>query len=207
MKKGLTITRLLTIVFALFFVTIGIIGVSVSTAEASPYSYLNLEVYPDGNTFFCGGRSLGNHVKVDVWATPGSEVAFSLGPRLGRFNVGFGASVGMVDGQRDLMYANVDLGFGLDFGRVHVQSYNLHQIGQSNTPNFTLARACFSFGKSPLGIIGHNTKCGNNPWNVFWGPSYDFGRLGPIGSNKLCATVNLNDGAKEDFWFAWLLSF
>lgn len=194
----------MAIVFGIFFVVLGFVGI----AQAEPFSFLSAEAYVDGSAFLCGGRSLGEHAQGKCWTyVPTSEIGGTFGPQFGRLNLGIGGSVGVVNGQRGWLYTNIDLSWKVGVGPVQVGSYILHQVGRGPTPDFTVIRECFSVGKSPLGLIGQNTKCGHGPWNLYWGPSFSVGQLGPIKANVLCATWNLNPNGTQDCWFAWIMSF
>lgn len=182
----------------------GLITCLLMICSISQAQYAGIEVYPKGDIFIYAGKDLNQHFKIDLWSTPGTEVAFSIGPKLGLFNLGFGASAGQVDDEVDLTYINTDLGFGLNFGPVHWQSYNLYQLGQNDVDDFILARQWLNYKDAPLGIVGHNIKCGDDDWQLNWGFYYDFGPIGVLTHNKLCLTKNLNG---DGLWGTWVFEF
>jgi len=142
-------------------------------------------------------------MKVTIWSTPGAEVGCSIGPKISIFDFGLGASVGQINDQVDLSYVNTDVGFGLAIGTVHWQSFNLYQFGQNDLDDFVLARQWIDFG-GPMGIVGHNTKSGDDDWKLNWGVYYDFGKIGPLAHSKVGLAKNVNgDGA----WAVWTLDF
>ena len=156
--------------------------------------YAGIEMYPKGDIFLYAGKDIvPDRIKVDLWATPNSEIAFSVGPKVGPFAFGLGLSMGVPKDKVDLTYINADLGFGFDLGAVHWQSYNLYQAGQ-NVDDFILARQWLSYNDSPLGIVGHNIKCGADDWQLNWGIYYDFGEISLLSESKFGITADLNGG-------------
>jgi len=175
-------------------------------------SFASFEFYPTGNLFVCAGTdSLFTHrLGCTLWTTPGTEVAFTAGPNLGPFLFGVGMSFGQIDGRNNIMYVNTDLQFGLDLGACHWQSYNLYQTGQHGTPNFILLRQWITYGKFPVGLIGHITKNGDDATIPRVGPFVEIGKVGPFSSTRLCAAFSMRDTSMRDTnerWFALICSF
>ena len=187
--------------------TIIVLAVLVTLSNASAAdSYGGVEFYPHSNAFPYFGFTNGK-VKADMWTIlGGTEVGMTVGPVIGPFAIGYGASLGTVDGETDVIYLNVDLGFMFTFGRVTWCSYNIHQRGQHGTSDFTLFRQDISYKDMPVGIIGHNIQCGaGNDWELFWGPYCNFGEVGPFSATKLCVTADLQD--TDSYWAMLRLEF
>lgn len=175
-----------------------------SVALSRGPGYSGIEIYPAGDQFLYSGKDINDHWKVDLWATTDFEVAFSVGPKVGPFNLGAGLSIGNPDGV-DFMYLNLDVGFGFDIGKIHWQSYNLFQFDQADVGNFILLRQWFSFGQTGFGLIGHNIKIADDPFKFHWGPYYDFGPIANSATNKFCVAVDLANN--NSIWAAWVVEF
>lgn len=131
-----------------------------STVKANQ-GYFLVEVYPNAAELINFGQSY-NGYKLDIWAFPGSEVGLTMGPVIGPFAIGIGAS-GVGDNGR---YLNADVFFSwkLSLANISGTSYNLFQkdLG-GNIDDFILSKNWISFNNLPFGIVGHNTKSGGQP--------------------------------------------
>lgn len=167
-------------------------------------NYAGLELYPTSSTiFFFAGKDLTNHFKADLWAVPGYEIGLTIGPKIGPFNLGLGASMGEAEGLK-IIYLNTDLGFGFDFGNFHWQSYNLYQKGLS-IDDFVLSRQWLSWKNFPLGLVGHNVRIGSETPQLFWGPYCQFGKMSIFASSKIGFAIDLRKAGS--FWSAWVVDF
>ena len=191
--------------FSISFVSLLVCLLFVVPAFAGGYA--GVEFYPDGSLYPFAGRSIfDGKGKVDIWAVEACEVAMTAGPKVGPFALGIGGSMGSVGGNLEIIYANIDCGFGFDFGRIHWQSYNLYQKSlQDEVGNFMLSRNWISHSASPVGIVGHNKKYGDNDAAFFWGAFVEIGQMGIFSSNRLCAAMNVRD--TDTMWGAWCIGF
>ncbi|MFA5070213.1 MAG: hypothetical protein WC528_02940 [Patescibacteria group bacterium] len=190
------------------FMLITLILILMVPAVCLAGSYASVEFYPTGNLFGCAGRDslFIPRLGCNIWTTPGTEVAFSVGPKIGPFQFGSGLSFGDIGGDKiGVMYVNFDASFGLDFGPIHWQSYDLMQFGQHGAPNFLLLREWITCGTFPVGLIGHLTKNGDEALNPRVGPFVELGKVGPFSSARLCAAFKLGD--TNERWFALICSF
>jgi hypothetical protein len=169
--------------------------------SVSQAQYAGIELYPDATMFAYAGNNLTDNLKVDLWANSGAEVATTVGPVLGPFALGVGFSMGVPEDEVDLIFYNADLAFVFDIGPVHWQSYNLYQLGQNDVDDFILARQWLNLG-GPFGVVGHNTRNGDEDWRLNWGLYYDFGAIGMTSANKFGVTKNLNG---DGMWAVWVL--
>ncbi|MBT6691770.1 hypothetical protein HOB10_05590 [Candidatus Parcubacteria bacterium] len=201
------------------FALIVLLSLSLPLTAAAQYGCL--EFYPNAPVFAAAGTDITDNVKIDAWINSGLEVSFTVGPKVGRFNLGVGLSMVeittetsvlngeieeiLTESQQDLGYVNFDLGFGYDFGAIHWQSYNLYQVGQNGVDNFILLRQEVTLHESDWGLFGHNIKCGDDDFQLFWGPSYNIGAVGPFPTNKLTVTVDLTDTGS--LWSAYVIQF
>jgi len=167
--------------------------------------YSAIEVYPAGDIFICSGRGiLDGRVNVSTW-TVGSDISITAGPQVGPVAIGIGASVISTDDGLRVGYINLNAGFGVDVGPVHLQSYNLYQMGRNEVDSFMLSRNWLSYGSFPVGVVGHNIRVGDNPIVPFWGAYVQLGTMGIFSSNRLCVAVNVRD--RETLWAAWNIGF
>lgn len=203
--------------FKTLFVLIALLTLSLPLTASAQYGAI--EFYPDSPVFAAVGTDINDNLKIDAWINSGKEVSFTVGPKIGRFNLGFGLGLveittetfdnateqTTVDSQQDLGFINFDVAFSYEFGDFKWASYNLYQVGQNDVDNFVLLRQEVTTENSDFGLFGHNIKCGDNDFQLFWGPSYDIGSIGPFPVNKLTLTVNLADTGS--YWGAYVIQF
>ena len=170
---------------------------------------LGFELYPQGDLFIYGEKDF-RHFKADVWAIPGSEVAFTFGPSFDWFEFGLGFSSGIVDDKINTTFLDLDFRLQFDYKEISFESYNLYQLGQHGLKDMILLRHDIYFKDFPLAIIGHNVQDKNNPsgeddFQLFWGLSYNFHLLGKLIFNRLCFAVDVQDF--NSGWSCWVIEF
>lgn len=186
-------------------IMIAVVVVIVITNSCLADGYSAIEVYPAGDIFICSGRGiLDGRVNISTW-TVGSDISVTVGPQIGPVALGIGASVISTEDGLQVGYVNLNAGFGMDIGSVHLQSYNLYQMGRNGVGNFALSRNWLSYGSLPVGIVGHNIRVGDNPVVPFWGVYAQLGTMGIFSSNRICLAVNVRDSST--LWAAWNIGF
>jgi len=203
--------------FKTLFALIALLTLTIPLTASAQYGAI--EFYPDAPVFAAVGTDITDNIKIDAWINSGKEVSFAVGPKVGIFNIGFGLSMVQItdetfddateqtltESRQDLGFINFDLAFGLDLGDYRWQSYNLYQVGQNDVDDFVLLRQEITTENSDWGLFGHNIKCGDDSFQLFWGPSYNIGAVGPFPTNKLTVTVDLTDTGS--LWSAYVIQF
>jgi len=173
---------------------------SVSQAQ----QFAGAEWYPDSDPYVYARQDIGNF-SAYVWSLSSAEVGVTIGPKLGAFVTGIGVSAGVPKDKVDVLFYNVDLNFALKFGAVGWQSYSIYQLAaHDDVVNFWISRHLFSFGKFPVGVIGHNAQSGNDNVLTFWGPCYQFGETGPLSMNTVGIRPNLSG---KETYVVWIIEF
>ena len=204
--KGNRILLIATFIFVVAVVLFAFNGDAFGqTLSQSGNEYGSFEVYPSDPLWIGLGTDIGQHFKVDLWTNSGCEVAFTVGPKIGPFNIGAGLSFGVPKDKTDLLYLNADIAFGFNLRGFHWQSYDLFQKGQNSNEDFILLRQMISHKDYHFGIIGHNIQKGAETFKLFWGPYYDFGEIVVCKHNKFAITTNLNN--TDNLWVTWIGEF
>ena len=173
---------------------------SISQAQ----QFAGAEWYPDSDPYVYARQDIGNF-SAYVWSLSSAEVGVTIGPKLGAFTPGIGISAGVPEDKVDVLFYNVDLNFALKFGSINWLSYSVYQLAaQDDVDDFWISRHLFSFGKFPVGVMGHNVQTGNDSVLTFWGPCYQFGKTGPLSVNIVGICPNLSG---REMYVVWITEF
>jgi hypothetical protein len=155
--------------------------------------YAGIEIYPNATAFYFG-KNLGdqNNWKVDMWVIQDAELALTIGPKIGPFALGFGASV---DEGSQISHLDADLTFKLfNNSKFKWSTYSLYRFGVKGNESKISSRNRLALKKAdkslPFGLIGDNSWAAGNKPNFCWGPYYDFGTAGFLSNTMLHVTFN-----------------
>ncbi len=187
---------------ALFIISFGFLfGLKTGHADNG---FGGFEVYRDITSFYCGKNFAENDSwKIDLWVVENAELALTIGPNIGKFAFGVGASLGE---NNQVTHLDADLNFKpVNNDHVKWSSYTLYRFGRvegSKSKLFSRNRITpKNDGKDlPFGLLGDNAwVIGSDPV-FFWGPYYDFGQMGIFKSTMLHFTFNLEEGGEPNFF-------
>jgi hypothetical protein len=174
-------------------------------AETDTTTYIGVEFYPDAPLFIYGGGNLSDNIKFDLFSNFGSEMAITVGPIIGPFAIGVGASMGMIDDKNDVSYLNADLAFKFKLKGLTWKTYTLYRLSlDDSVENKLISRQWLTPSKANYGLIGDNTWVRGKTPILFWGPYYDFGKFGLTSANKFGMMFNI---IGPGIWSVWIVEF
>lgn len=188
------ITVLFTIIIAILF------GFS---TDAKAQGYAGIEMYADCDWFAYMGKDLNPSMKIDVFVNSGSELACTVGPKLGIFNLGFGASLGKINDEIKVSYLDADLACNTKLLNTDLSVYTLYRLSRDqHAENKLISRWWLTPTSWKIGLIGDNCWLGGSDPVLLWGPYINLGKINGGNTNHKLA-VTFTDG----LWGVWVMEF